>query len=78
MTKISKALYYALCRFHQVTCSQCDTSLKDKHAISKRMTKRINKKHTKYYCVPCAFKLHILTARDAREHGITIPSEESQ
>ena len=41
------------------------------------MSKRVNKKHTKYYCVQCALWLHVLTQQEARKHGITIPPEES-
>ena len=77
MTRISNALYYTVCRFHNAVCSHCCTPLRGKFSISKRMTKRVHKQHTKYYCVPCAFNLHILTESDASEYGIPIPPEES-
>ena len=77
MTRISNALYYTVCRFHNAVCSHCCTPLRGRASISKRMSKRVNKKHTKYYCVPCAFNLHILTESDASEYGIAIPPEES-
>ena len=77
MTRISNGLYYTVCRFHNAVCSHCRTPLLGRPAVSKRMTKRVNKKHTKYYCAPCAFNLHILTAREASECGIPIPPEKS-
>ena len=77
MTRISNALYYTVCRFKAAVCSHCRTPLHGKPAISKRMTKRVHKKHTKYYCVPCAFNLHILTESEVSEHGIKAPLEES-
>ena len=77
MTRISNALYYTVCRFRNAVCSHCCTPLHGKPAISKRMSKRVNKKHTKYYCAPCAFNLHILTESEASEHGIKAPPEES-
>ena len=77
MTRISKALYYSVCRFRNAVCSHCCTPLRGQTAVSKRMTKRVNKKHTKYYCTPCAFNLHILTEQDASEYGIPIPPEAS-
>ena len=77
MTRISNALYYTVCRFKTAACSHCYTPLRGRPSISKRMSKRVNKKHTKYYCVPCAFNLHILTESDASEYGIAIPPEES-
>ena len=77
MIRISNAIGYTVCRFHNAVCSHCRTRLLGRPAISKRMTKRVNIKHTKYYCVPCAFNLHILTESEASEHGIPIPPEKS-
>ena len=72
--KISNNLSFSMCRFY-VVCSQCEKELNGKGAIAKRMSRRVNKKHTKYYCVPCALRLHVLTMKDHRTHGIKIPEE---
>ena len=72
--KISNALSFSMCRYN-VVCSQCGKELKGKGAIAKYMSKRVNKKHTKYYCVPCALKLHVITVKDHRTHGIKIPEK---
>ena len=75
MTRISKALHYYTCRYKGAVCSQCGIPLLGRPSISKRMSKRINKKHTKYYCTQCALRLHILTQDEVRTHGIRIPEE---
>ena len=73
MAIISSNFYYSICRFKAAVCSQCGISLRGKPTLSKRMSKRVNKKHTKYYCLPCALRLHVLTPDEVRTHGIRIP-----
>ena len=75
--KISSNFWYSICRFKSVACSQCGMQMQGKPTLSKSMTRRVNKKHTKYYCIPCALRLHVLLPHVAREHGIAIPLEES-
>ena len=77
MIRVSNALFYSICRFKTAICSQCDIPLRGRPTISKYMSKRMNKRQTKYYCLPCALRLHVLTPQDAKEHGITVPPEES-
>ena len=73
--KFSNTLSFSICRFNDVVCSQCGKELKGKGAITKRMNRRRNKKHTKYYCMPYALKLHVVTMKDHRTHGIKIPEK---
>ena len=75
MTRISKALTYAVCRFKKAVCSKCDEPLKNRPAISKSMGNRVYKRPIKYYCVPCAFKLHVITPEEAETLGIEIPED---